>query len=140
MTTAKATFGLMEDAFACLAVSTPGDAIEITAYTRQAGIQTSDFHVSFYISEDKALELAKEIVERVKSRRKRRKDRYSDSSKTKEVGPACAACLNNTSPLGKCATTPYQHCRFCHDRRCAPKWTSYDQIRKSSAEGKADAR
>lgn len=72
MTTAKAKFGLMEEAFACLAVNTPGDAIEIVGYCRQASTLEHDVSVSFYLLEDKALELAKEIVERIETRRNRR--------------------------------------------------------------------
>ncbi len=72
MTTAKAKFGLMEDAFACLAINTPGDSIEIVGYCKGPDSQESDVSVSFLLLEDKALELAKEIVERIETRRKRR--------------------------------------------------------------------
>ena len=79
MTIAKVKFGQVEDAYATWTALK--GVIEITGYTDHDGIL--DAHVSFLLSDEKAEELAKMILERVQTRREknRTKVKSSDSSK-----------------------------------------------------------
>jgi len=60
-------FGLAQDAVVHMADSGVREALTIMAYRH-----TPDQHVSFDLTEEKAMELAKDIVEYVKKRRKQR--------------------------------------------------------------------
>lgn len=79
MTVAKVKFGQVEDAYATWTALK--DVIEITGYTDHNGIL--DTHVSFLLSDEKAEELAKMILERVQTRRKKNRTKAKSSERTK---------------------------------------------------------
>ncbi len=82
MTIAKVKFGQVEDAYATWTVLK--GVIEITGHTDHDGIL--DAHVSFLLSDEKAEELAKMILERVQTRREKNKTKIksNDSSKRRK--------------------------------------------------------